>query len=94
MQDFGTLYRWHNSGIELTIEQYKILADSIGGLRAEVAELKEEDERGTLRRELIDEQLGEARFLMDKVNDALRLTTAKDMKAAIQEAIDISSFEF
>ena len=91
MQDFNTLARWHENGTELSIDQYKAL---VGGITQLIAELQEDDARKKLRIELIEEQHIAAIDLMRKIQGALRYTTAKTIKQAINEAIDDSLFEF
>ena len=94
MQDFNTLVRWYENGTELSIDQYEALAGGIAQLKAQIAELQEDGAREDLRIELFEEQHIAAIDLMRKIRGALRYTTAKDIKQAINEAIDDSLFEF
>ena len=94
MYDFETLTRWHENGVELSTDQYKVLVGGIAQLKAEIEELQKEGERENLRGELIAEQNTAAVELVRKVRLALRHTTARAIKADIIEAIEDSLFDF
>ena len=94
MQDFETLTRWHENGVELSTDQYNVLVGGIAQLKAEIEELRENDARENLRVELLEEQVNFARDLVRKVQLALRHTTARAIKQAINTAIDDAMFEY
>ena len=94
MYDIDTLMRLHWNGVELSMEQYKTIADNVAGMLDEIDTLKEDDSKQTRYIEVLEEQNSAAVELVNRIRDAMRFTTAKDVKAAISTALDDSMFEF